>query len=210
MVRFAQLRLYPIKKTPIANALCWAFTARLMFPYFLPSPISWNLYYWILGKVWWRYVVILMSTCCRNIQTKIFSMFSILRIGFFLYNDLYNFACLKTLHKYNYNEFFSYFNKKNWVLHLFTIMAQSLRVILVTPCHLYLSQLVTVNYYSGPLNFGTHCLCAWKKLKIRIYSGLLLNLGFPVIYSSTFPHYLVISLKVSFAVHAFFFSLNLT
>ena len=30
----------------------------------------------------------------------------------FLYNDLYNFACLKTLHKYNYNEFFTYFNDK--------------------------------------------------------------------------------------------------
>ena len=122
----------------------------------------------------------------------------------FLYNDLYNFACLKTLHIYNYNEFFTYFNEKFWVLHLFTIMAQGLWVILVTPCHLYLSQLVTVNFYSRPLNFGTHCLCTWKKWKIRIYSGLLLNLGFPVIYSSIFPHYSVISVRVSFAVHAFF------
>ena len=49
----------------------------------------------------------------------------------------------------------------------------------------------------------------------KIYYGLfysrisynitvLLNLGFPVICSSIFSHYSVISLKVSFAVHALF------
>ena len=44
----------------------------------------------------------------RNILKK-FPPFYIIP---FLYNDLYNFACLETLHKYNYNEFFTYFNDK--------------------------------------------------------------------------------------------------
>ena len=69
----------------------------------------------------------------------------------FLYNDLYNFACLKTLHKYNYYEFFTYFNEN--FLSLAPIHDHGTRFVSNIGYTLptLFKQLVTVN--------GTYCLC---------------------------------------------------